>query len=754
MLLPRIEHRAWRQINYRVTTSLLAAEFLHFLYQRHDPFLNPTRFCNTVVVFKPWRSTSYAPVAEWDMLAVRFGGRLLRQPERVGTELERILSTPRSRSRFLAEQLEKLDVQSLSDIEIMDLLLETHHVPLGEIYEVNLVQVEHALHCAIRQRLREILGPNDTSVDRILAELCMTSQTTWAGEEERRFLSFILDCQEQGIVEPDDVEEKVLSFVERHRAFGAAYGAETVSVEGLKHRFREYVRLPRSELLTRLERQMESVESSSPLQDLVGEERDIEYLVSLFRQAGEFRDRNKGLLGRITKHRTTLLDQVAQRRRIEPRSTRLYLLEELMRLLEDGLEGPEPVIRQRHERGLVLSRMEHASWPESHATQLFFDMPDHRKGELRGLCASPGSYQGAVRIVRSAADLTRVRLGDVLVAEGTDLDLIPLLQMAGAIVTEEGGLLSHAAVLSRELRIPCVIEIPRATALLTDGYEVYVNADAGIVRPIVSPRFSDQDQSSIAQGVAYDLEMLPLGEALDPDLVGRKAASLARLAHLGFPVQEGMLVLPVSVCTSVARELASGKHQLIEQVAAALSRRYPDTCLNLRSSSPYEDRPEGSAAGIYCSRIGVRSDPRDIAKALGDVIASASGPAAEAYGNAVSKERSTDLAVIVGPYYQFTYQGAALSRSTWDRGRVLIECFESDGVGGCPDSGGFVLHVCRALADSAAQVQPQIDHLSADLLKVARLCLKVEHAFKATVEIEWGLLGRDPVLLQARPIIN
>ena len=92
MLQAKITRRAWKQINFRSTKTLLAAEFLHGLYQRHDPFLNPIRFCNTIVYFHNWRSLSYAPTTEWDLLGLRFGGRILRQFEKVKPELDRVFS--------------------------------------------------------------------------------------------------------------------------------------------------------------------------------------------------------------------------------------------------------------------------------------------------------------------------------------------------------------------------------------------------------------------------------------------------------------------------------------------------------------------------------------------------------------------------------------------------------------------------------------------------------------------------------------
>lgn len=754
MLRQKTEHRSWHQINFRTTSSLLAAEFLHGLYQRHDPFLNPTRFCNTIVLFRPWNSTSFAPAVEWDLLGVRFGGRFLRDQERLEVELNRVLSNPRSRSRSLAEHLDKLELNSLSDLQVMDLLLETHHVPLGEIYEVNLVQVEHALHCAIRQRLRENCGFDDESVEEVLAELCKSSEPTRAGIEEQDFLRYVLACQERRIASPEEVEHELVQFVRQHQELGAAYGAETVTLEGVKHRFKEFMNLPKEKLSERLELHSKPEIYRRAALEKVKSHRQTEQLVSMLRRVGEVRDSNKHLLGKITKHRGELLEQVSIRRDIESESTRLYLLEELMRLLEDNLEVPETIIRKRREVGVILSRREQLDWLEADTSPKFLQDYD-RTGELRGLCASPGTYQGTVRIISSAADLTRLKIGDVLVAEGTDFDLAMLLQMGGAIVTEEGGLLSHAAVLARELNIPCIIDVPNATRKLNDGDEVYLDAGNGSVRvipPHAAPGSSDTNTSP--RSALAGLELTPIDKATNPEEFGKKAASLALLYRHGFRIPQGLMVLSISQCRNIAEHFANGDSSKLEHTAAALSEIFKETRINLRSSSPHEDGSGGSAAGIYWSAIGIQSAPDKIGDALLQVVESASAAAALAYDSQISRTSVAEMAVIVGPYCQFSFQGLALSQSPWDTGRILIEYFESDGVNGCPDGGGTIVQIPRARIIDETSTNSGIKHLASDLFRLAQLAVKLEHIFAELVEIEWGLQHHDLILLQVRPVVN
>lgn len=100
---------------------------------------------------------------------------------------------------------------------------------------------------------------------------------------------------------------------------------------------------------------------------------------------------------------------------------------------------------------------------------------------LRGLAASPGSATGTVRILRKASDGQRLQPGDVMVASMTSPDWVPVMRRAAAIVTDAGGMTSHAAIVSRELGIPCIVGAHDATTVLKEGSIVTVDATVGTV---------------------------------------------------------------------------------------------------------------------------------------------------------------------------------------------------------------------------------------------------------------------------------
>src|SRR3989344_2200268 len=102
--------------------------------------------------------------------------------------------------------------------------------------------------------------------------------------------------------------------------------------------------------------------------------------------------------------------------------------------------------------------------------------------ELKGQVACMGKAKGRVKIIIRPADMSKMKEGDILVSIATDPDIVPAMKKAAAIVTEQGGVTSHAAIVSRELNIPCVIGTKIATKVLKDGDLVEVDANKGIVK--------------------------------------------------------------------------------------------------------------------------------------------------------------------------------------------------------------------------------------------------------------------------------
>jgi len=104
--------------------------------------------------------------------------------------------------------------------------------------------------------------------------------------------------------------------------------------------------------------------------------------------------------------------------------------------------------------------------------------------QLAGTTASPVKVRGSVKIINLASDMKKMQKGDILISIATNPDLVPAMKIEGAIVTDVGGITCHAAIVSRELNIPCVVGTKIATKALHEGDLIDVDATHGIVRII------------------------------------------------------------------------------------------------------------------------------------------------------------------------------------------------------------------------------------------------------------------------------
>jgi len=103
------------------------------------------------------------------------------------------------------------------------------------------------------------------------------------------------------------------------------------------------------------------------------------------------------------------------------------------------------------------------------------------EGLVQGLGASPGKATGNVRIIEKLDQLDKVGDGDIIVTKMTTPDMVPAMKRAGGIVTDEGGMTSHAAIVSRELGVPAVVGTGDATTVLSDGQQITLDGDMGSV---------------------------------------------------------------------------------------------------------------------------------------------------------------------------------------------------------------------------------------------------------------------------------
>lgn len=183
-------------------------------------------------------------------------------------------------------------------------------------------------------------------------------------------------------------------------------------------------------------------------------------------------------------HMSAILKEMARRNNITEMQVRFMRPQEIEGMLK-GESVDEAELLKRTEHCIYYAEKGHEGiFIEKKAEEISKTLEreiDTDVTELRGETGCVGCATGKVKIIIRASDMDKMEEGDILVSIATDPDIVPAMKKAAAIVTEQGGVTSHAAIVARELNIPCVIGTKIATKVLKDGMRVMVDATQGIV---------------------------------------------------------------------------------------------------------------------------------------------------------------------------------------------------------------------------------------------------------------------------------
>ncbi len=187
-------------------------------------------------------------------------------------------------------------------------------------------------------------------------------------------------------------------------------------------------------------------------------------------------------------HIESVLKAIGRRLNLSLAQVRLMLGKEVERaLLKKKIDinllnrRAKLVYLERTQTTTCLSGKQAADYLKTHAKQEKLNL---NVSEAAGTVAYPGMTKGKVKVINSPKEMGKMRRGDILVAQTTNPNLMPAIRQAAGIVTDEGGLTCHAAIVSRELKIPCVVGLKIASKFLKDGDLVILDANKGIVKKI------------------------------------------------------------------------------------------------------------------------------------------------------------------------------------------------------------------------------------------------------------------------------
>ncbi len=187
--------------------------------------------------------------------------------------------------------------------------------------------------------------------------------------------------------------------------------------------------------------------------------------------------RNEGDKGKTTNIKVVLTPEEKAQQKISDKD--IIALAKLGKHIEDWYQFPQDIEWAKEDKEIYIVQTRPVTTIRETVAEA---IPEIKAPVLlSGAPASPGIASGPVKVIPDASQIDKVANGDILVAEMTTPDFVPAMKRAAAIVTDRGGRTAHAAIVSRELGIPCVVGAERAVATLTDGQIITVDGSRGKV---------------------------------------------------------------------------------------------------------------------------------------------------------------------------------------------------------------------------------------------------------------------------------
>lgn len=415
-----------------------------------------------------------------------------------------------------------------------------------------------------------------------------------------------------------------------------------------------------------------------------------------------------------------------------------------------------------------------------------------RPDVLAGQPGAPGTVTAVARVIHDIADAGKLQQGEILVTRLTNVGWTPLFMTAGAIVTDIGAVLSHAAIVAREIGLPAVVGTGNSTSAICTGDMLTVDGLAGTVtivdrsgeasslkRQRVRTRSAAQPRPKRVQplrvtsrptsGTSEPTVLLP-ATGLCPNDLGGKGAALNRLIALGAAVPSAGVVTTTAYrrfvagagLTEFTARLAAGRAVSADEINAAflnaamdpeteraicdLARTVGGTgSLAVRSSATSEDSEGASGAGQYLTILNVPC--HEAVRSVRLVWASLWHPAPSAYRSRTGNAAAPEIAVLLMPMIDSELAGVIFTRDpvgSPDNVRVeAVRGTAEDLVAGSRSPESWVLPRTGNEASSSRVVDD-----------VIATSLELEEQLGGPQDIEWAHDGDRLWILQARPITS
>lgn len=764
MYLHRSEINEWKQINYRNVDTMLSVQFIYDLYDQYSSEINWFRFKNVCLYYQDNKLWSYTPQEDWKKALFNIANQF-KNPKSFSNPniIEKCYWYYNRREKLLEDFLEKekkTDLLNFDNKKLYELLFNWYQITLNQIYYINLAPVELGLQKAINDlEPLKYIGTDDISI------LYSLEENTAVIKEELEFLKTIYNSKGKSI------EELINQHLKEYDYITIGYGSKPLDREVLVERYKRIQEISNIELKNKIEKiekyPTEIIQQKQEIYKKLKNEQLIK-LFDLAAKLGIMRDRKKALLGKSVRFRNTILNEIKKKNQKESENIKYYTMDDFYNLLVLGQALNEEEINKRKE-GIYISNVSMMSAGMEAREEYYNNMKSVEDNidilkTRKGVCASAGKVVGKARICLTFEECNKLETGEILITYGTDFDFMNAIIKSKAIVTEEGGILSHASVISRELKKPCVIAFRGITKVLKDGDLIEVDATKGTIKVL------EEQKNMVSSEKLYE-GIYKTNQSVNALEVGNKAYNLAIINKQGLNVPEAYFLSTkffkkilkrenkLDEYIKYANDLEKYKENIFElidtvKIPASIFEEILDFNKNtyaVRSSSSNEDGENKSFAGQYITELFCGTMEFTI-KSIRKCWKSLLGVGLEKY-----QDENTDNlfgGIIIQRMINADYAGVMFTKNPVSNNKdcIIIEC--------CKGVAAKLVDN-RVIPDryfinkKTMEITGQISEHNILKEKIMELCeigKKLEDYYNCDLDIEWACENNILYLIQCRPI--
>lgn len=754
--------KEWKQINFRNVDTMLSVQFIYDLYDQYNSDINWFRFKNVCLYYQDNKLWSYTPQEDWDRVLFNIANQF-KNPKAYSNPniIKKCYWYYNRRENLLEDFLnrkQRINLKNLNNQKLYELLFNWYQITLNQIYYINLAPVEQGLQKAINDlEPLKYINVNEINI------LYSLEENTAVIKEELAFLKEVNNSK--------NISKTIDKHLEQYDYITIGYGSKPLAREVLIKRYEKIKKMTNSQIdnkIKEIENYPKNIAQQKKIVYKKLENRQLSELFDLAAKLGIMRDRKKALLGKSVKFRNEIIKEISNRITDKKEELKYYTMEDFYELLILGKKLNKEEINRRKE-GIYISNISRLFTGTEAREEYYNNLKsvDENTNILKtkkGICASTGKAIGRTRVCLTFEESNKLKDGEILITYGTDFDFMNAIIKSSAIITEEGGILSHASVISRELKKPCIIAFKGITRAVKNGELIEVDANEGTVK-ILDEQQRDDLKNNLCDGIYKSNQKVNAIE------VGNKAYNLALMSQRGLNVPEAYFLSKTFFKETLKKEnmlnayikylnnLEKYKNELFElidnvKIPTSVFEDILDFSKNayaVRSSSSNEDGKNKSFAGQYVTVL-FCSSMESIINGIRKCWKSLLGIGLEEYQHVNSKDLFGGI--IIQKMVNADYAGVMFTKDpvSNDSNCMVIECCK--GVASklvdnrvVPDR-YFINERTLEITDS-----PRKNYIPEDkIIELCKIGRELEKYYGCNVDIEWACENNNLYLIQCRPI--